>query len=896
MIRFLILGFALILAVGCADKPKKSDSNKQAAVVAGAVGLTFAEAQSRALRVSNPQYDLTVKLNNTDTFYTGKVRITFMLKDPSQDLSLDYRDGKISNLAVNGKELSGYKYDQKFLQLPKASLVVGVNTVEISFQNDYSTSGVGLHRFQDPEDKKVYLYTQFEPFDANRFLPCFDQPDLKAKMNLTVEAPKDWQVITTTMEKSTKAVGNDQKLWVFNETPKMSTYLFSLHAGPYKVWTAKAGKIPLRLFARATMAKYVNPEEWFVITRQGLDFFGRYFDYPYPFLKYDQVIAPEFNMGAMENIGAVTFSENYVRRGGKTRQQRASQADVVLHEMAHMWFGDLVTMKWWGDLWLNESFATYMAAVAMTSATEFKDYWRNFHGEKEWAYWEDQLVTTHPIEATINNTAEAFTSFDGITYGKGASVMQQLSYYMGPEQFKKGVQAYFKKYAYQNAELKDFIGSLSANTKHDLNAWANLWLKQSGVDTLASTFECKDGKVSALNLTLASTTGAQFRPQAFEVGLLKATNGKMKVSKVLPVTMTSGKLTVKEANGLACPDVVFANLNDYAYLKLQLDAKSLESIKTSLSKIEDDFARSLIWDSLWHMVRDQQISVQDYMEVVRNHLPSENDFKILSKVATSVAGGGYAERNSVYYYFPTNTDAQRSQRAALVTEIQKMFWDKLQSAAPGSDLQKLWFESFVNSSQDQWGLTKIEEILSQKTQLKGFKVDPDRRWKALAQLCRFGSANSHQMLEAEQKADTSQRGIKNAIACSASFPEAQAKQKWFEQIVAEKSPLSYDQQRSVMNQIFPYEQNVLAETYANQIFTFIDQNMAKRDEEYLSSFTGALAPATCTQESQTRMKSYIEGRKLTPVVLRELRITNQEDERCWKIRSLAAGHANKTQN
>ncbi len=286
--------------------------------------------------------------------------------------------------------------------------------------------------------------------------PCFDQPDLKAVYSLKADAPADWRVISTAGEEKTEVSGA-RKTWTFAKTQKLSTYVFSVHAGPYHVWTSSAGAIPLRLFARESLAKYVPAGEWLELTRQGLDFYGAYFDLPYPFKKYDQILVPDFNEGAMENVGAVTFGERYVSRSTQTLEEREETADTILHEMAHMWFGDLVTMKWWNGLWLNESFATYMSALAQSRATRYTRSWQSFFAaEKQWAYETDQRATTHPIEGDVADTGHAFADFDGITYGKGASVLKQLAYLLGEEKFRDGVRLYLKEHAYGNAEEKDF--------------------------------------------------------------------------------------------------------------------------------------------------------------------------------------------------------------------------------------------------------------------------------------------------------------------------------------------------------------------------------------------------------------------------------------------------------
>ncbi|MCC7440834.1 MAG: aminopeptidase N, partial [Bdellovibrionales bacterium] len=486
-------------------------------------GLSKEEALYRSERVSDVRYELSFELERTSTeagatpVFGGKAVVRFKLKAPAEGLTLDFVGGTQAAAVVNGTPLGEETYNGKFIALPAQALKVGENEAAVEFTHPYSSSGAGLYRFVDPEDKRVYVYTDFEPFDANQLFPCFDQPDLKATYLAEVSAPASWTVVSASRETEATDLpavegqkGEARKLWKFPVTSRFSTYIFPLHAGPYKIWTAdepatgtvEGETIPLRLFARQSLARYVRPDDWFPATRQGFAFFQEYFASPYPFGKYDQLIVPDFNSGAMENVAAVTFSERYVKRGVPTRDDREGLAEVILHEMAHMWFGNLVTMKWWDDLWLNESFATFMAYLAAAEATEFTDIWQGFFDDtKQWAYWEDQLVTTHPIVAEVPDTSQAFANFDGITYGKGASALKQLSFLLSPPKFRDGVRAYMKKHAFQNTAMSDFMDSLSAASGTPLSGWTQSWLRTAGVNTISVDHACEGGKITRFLLT-----------------------------------------------------------------------------------------------------------------------------------------------------------------------------------------------------------------------------------------------------------------------------------------------------------------------------------------------------------------------------------------------------------
>ena len=426
---------------------------------------------------------------------TAGVTIRFHDRSPDQDLFLDCTGKEISQLRINGQDTRDTRWEGNRLHLPARTLQES-NTVDITYRNAYDHHGMGLHKFVDPEDGQEYCYTQFEPYDAHRLFPCFDQPDIKAKYQLRITASTAWAIVTNSPEEQSEPGMDDRTTRTFAQTALLSPYLFALVAGPFHKFQDRHGAIPLAVYCRQSLAKHMDPEEFFTVTKQGLTFFAEFFDYPYPFDKYDQCFVPEFNFGAMENAGCITFSERMVFRDPPTDLQRLNRAEVVLHEMAHMWFGDLVTMRWWNDLWLNESFATYMAYLALYEATRFHDgAWAAFFSRmKVWAYDQDELVTTHAIAGDVPDTEATFLNFDGITYGKGAAALKQLVAAIGPEGFRDGMRHYFQTYAWGNTSLREFLGALEQGAGRALQRWSQVWLEgpaathcgQSGVSTRAA--------------------------------------------------------------------------------------------------------------------------------------------------------------------------------------------------------------------------------------------------------------------------------------------------------------------------------------------------------------------------------------------------------------------------
>ncbi len=880
---------AFLLLTDCASSPVQSGSDMASAPgtvrAEDSSNLTRAEAAQRKTRLAQIKYGITVILPEQGESFGGTSEITFQLATANAPLRLDFFEGKVSKLDVNGRDVNPTESVKKYwIELPVAALKNGANTVRVEWSHEYSHQGEGLHKFIDPETKETFLYTQFESFDANKFMPCFDQPDLRAVFTLTVDAPKTWQVISTTAETNVTTSPDGRKVWMFPATPSIATYLFSLHAGPYKVWTDTFEDIPLRLFARPSLAKYVHVKEWFTTTKQGLKFYNDFFALKYPFKKYDQILVPEFNAGAMENVGAVTFSERYIHRSESTRRDRRHVASVILHEMAHMWFGDIVTMAWWNDLWLNESFADYMSSYSLVGATEFKEEWQGFYsGSKGWAYWEDGLVTTHPIEAPIENVKQAGASFDGITYGKGASVLKQLVAYMGETNFRNGVRAYFKKYAISNTTLNDFIGALQGETKHDLHDWADRWLKQSGTDKLAANWNCKNGRLKAVEIVSTPIKEARFRPQTVQVALF---DKDMKTPSVQRVDLNQPRTTV--AGDWACPAFVYPNYQDDAYARITLDPWSLKFAKENVSKIPDTLLRTMVWTDLWQMVRDAEMPLSEYIQVVNQHMPSENDEILLQDLVATISGSRN-EYATILYYWPQRNAKDKADRMAFVGKVEEQYLKRMQSSKPGSDLQKFWYDNYVNVAATAKGLAQVAAWTKAKQAAPGLPIDLDRRWALAYQLSRYQMPEAGKIVGDMSKKDTSDRGHKNALSAEAVRPDMSVKVKWVNSLKTPKPKVSLADAGAVLGALFPIEQRDLAQQFKTDFFDYLKANGNSENEHFVRSFAGSLMPLSCDARDSSVLKTFLGSHpEFTPSVTKQMKVSIQEDERCQKIRAASA--------
>lgn len=876
ILQRISIGIVCLSMMACSSMKTSESSKKEVKGKPSEQNQTEVYAASRAKAINSVQYALQVKLDNESDSFTGEEQVNFNLTEVPSDLLIDFRGGTVAVMSINGQNVTDVKHDQGRLFLPQKYLKLGENKVAISYTQKYSNDGRGLYRFKDPVDGKVYLWTQFESFDANHFFPCFDQPDLKATLRLTVTAPKEWTVITTTMEEKTENKG-EQKVWTFGVTPKISTYLFSLHAGPYKMWKSQAGDIPLRLFARQTLAKYVKPEMWFTFTKQGFNFFNTYFDYKYPFKKYDQIIAPDRG-GAMENVAAVTFSEWFVKRGPDTKEERQILASVLLHEMAHMWFGDLVTMKWWNGLWLNESFATYMADFSLYNATEFKDAWIRFqNGSKNWAYVYDQLVTTHSINGAVPDIESTFTIFDGITYGKGASAMKQLAFYIGENNFRDGVRDYFKKYQYQNTTLQDFIGSLEKASKKNLQSWAVNWLEKKGLDTVTMNYQCSGSKMTSASLQMTpSTEEPAERVHATKIALFDLKNNKPVLRKTVSVEYTNGMTEVKGLQGEKCPDFIYPNFEDYDYVKVQLDPRSLDAAKKYLSQFADPLLRQMVWNNLYEMVRDNKLKLSDYYALLLEHLPKEPNQQIVENVARRL--------NNVAYYLPKTPE-----RIKAISAMEQMCINQINRVPRGSDLQKIWWDAFVSIVETPQGLEKLTEMLQGKN--KNLVFDQDRRWKAIDRLNAFATKDSYALLTAEKAKDPTESGIKAAMAAEAARPEADRKFKLLQTVAEPKAELSLARRSSIARSAFPINQDQFREMYAKDFYNnLLKMQKEGQNSEFLRMYT-MLTPTTCSDASYKQIDSFIKRNEsdLVPSVLKPLKVSRQEEARCIAIRNTDGG-------
>ncbi|MGW0117131.1 aminopeptidase N [Streptomyces sp. NPDC003327] len=735
------------------------------------------------------------------------------------------------------------------------------NVLVVDARCAYSRTGEGMHRFVDPEDGEVYLYTQYEPADARRVFANFEQPDLKAPYRFDVTAPEGWTVWSNGAGEQ-----DAEGVWRFAETKPISTYITCVVAGPYHYVTDTYTRgdlvIPLGAMCRKGLAKHFDADDVFLITKQGLDFFHDTFDYPYPFGKYDQAFVPEYNLGAMENPGMVTFTEEYIYRGKVTQAAYERRANVVLHEMAHMWFGDLVTMVWWDDLWLKESYADFMGAFSLAEATRFTHSWVTFaNNRKAWAYRADQLPSTHPITADIRDLEDAKLNFDGITYAKGASVLKQLVAYVGRDAFLEGARIYFKRHAYGNTRLADLLAVLEETSGRDMKAWAASWLQTSGVNTLtpAVTYDA-EGRITELAVV---QEGERPRPHRVAVGLYRLSGGELVRYARAELDVTGARTVVADLTGAERPDLVLVNDDDLTYCKVRFDEGSLATLRAHLGDITDPLARALCWSALWNLTRDGLMPARDFVAVALAHAGRETEIGVLQMVHAWA-------QSAVRHYAAA---AWREEGGRLLAEGGLR---ELRLAEPGSEHQLTWARFFAATASTDADFQLLGGLLDGTAKIDGLDVDQELRWALLTPLASHGLADEARIDEELARDDTA-TGKRHHVRLLASRPSAAVKAQAWAQVV-ESDTLSNALVGATIAGFVQSSQRELIAPYAEKYFAAIERVWAERSIQIGMDVVRGLFPGLQDrEETLAATDAWLAEHASAAPALRRLVVESRDD-------------------
>ncbi|BCK71228.1 aminopeptidase N [Streptomyces libani subsp. rufus] len=859
--------------------------------------LTRDEAQERARLLTVDAYEIDLDLSgaqeggasgsgedgNAGGTYRSVTTVRFDVAEAGADSFIDLVAPAVHEVVLNGEALDpGAVFKDSRIAL--AGLRAGRNELTVVADCAYTNTGEGLHRFVDPVDQQAYLYTQFEVPDARRVFASFEQPDLKATFQFTVKAPEGWTVISNSPTPEPA-----DNIWRFEPTPRISTYITALIVGPYhsvhSTYEKDGRTVPLGIYCRPSLAEHLDADEIFAVTRQGFEWFQEKFDYAYPFAKYDQLFVPEFNAGAMENAGAVTIRDQYVFRSKVTDAAYEVRAETILHELAHMWFGDLVTMEWWNDLWLNESFATYtsIACQAYAPGSKWPHSWTTFaNSMKTWAYRQDQLPSTHPIMAEINDLDDVLVNFDGITYAKGASVLKQLVAYVGMDEFFQGVQAYFKAHAYKNTRLSDLLGALEETSGRDLKTWSKKWLETAGINILRPEIEV-DGagvitsfavKQEAPALPAGAKGEPVLRPHRIAIGAYELQDGKLVRTERIELDVDGALTAVPQLVGKQRPAVLLLNDDDLSYAKVRMDEESLKVVTEHLGDFAESLPRALSWASAWDMTRDAELPARDYLSLVLSGIGKESDIGVVQSLHRQV------KLALDLYAAPDWRETGLATWTAAALE-------QLRAAEPGSDHQLAWARAFGASARTDAQLDLLQGLLDGTEEIPGLAVDTELRWGLLQRLAAAGRADE-KAIAAELERDKTSAGERHAATARAARPTAEAKaEAWASVVESDKLPNSL--QEAVIGGFVQPDQRELLAPYTAKYFAAVKDIWNSRSHEMAQQIVVGHYPALqVSQETLDATDAWLASAEPTPALRRLMTESRAGIERALKAQQADA--------
>jgi aminopeptidase N len=805
--------------------------------------LTRDEAEARASHLSVDAYEVELDLTGDGATFGSTTTVRFRSSVPSMPTWLDLVAPEVLEVVVNGVPVEPAAcYDGARVSLTD---LAEHNEVRVVARCAYMTTGEGLHRFHDPVDGRTYLYTQFEVPDSRRVFAVFEQPDLKAPFTFTVDAPADWLVVSSSPAAAVEPLGEQAQRWAFEPTPPISSYVTAVCAGPYHVvrseYVSGDRTVPLGLFCRQSIAEHLDADELFDITRRGFAFFEQLFDYPYPFAKYDQLFVPEFNAGAMENVGCVTYRDEYLFRSRVTDAAYERRAETVLHEMAHMWFGDLVTMRWWNDLWLNESFATWASVVCQSEATRWQEAWTTFaSAEKLWALRQDQLPTTHPVSAEITDLEDVEVNFDGITYAKGASVLKQLVAWVGRDAFVAGLRRYFRRHAYGNTTLADLFVELEAESGRDLAEWEQQWLLTAGVPTLRARLEVAadgpDGPVyaSAAVLQQVPDDYPVLRSHRIAVGLYdRGPSGLVRRDRI-EVDVSGAETELPALAGRPVADLVLLNDDDLTFAKIRFDERSLDTLADHIDGLDDSLARALAWTGLTDMLRDAELTASRYVDLVLAGVESESD---ISVVQTLLQQGRAAVEQ---YSDPAGRLGLRSRWASGLHRL-------AERAPAGSDPQLAFVRAWATAAGTGDDMAAVQGLLDGSRSLPGLAVDRELRWHLLQRLVVHGAAGDAEIDE-ELNTDPTATGAQQAALARAARPTLAFKQQAWDAIMDPHRLSNAETEAMLAGFVLP-EQRELVRAFVDRYFDSVLDVFAARTFHTAERIIEGLFPRVVVEQA-----------------------------------------------
>jgi aminopeptidase N len=825
--------------------------------------LTRTEAAARADLIAVQEYRVDLDLTDTAEAdgFDSTTTVLFSCHRPGESTSVELKPSRLDEIRLNGVALDVARLEGN--RFPLTDLAEH-NELVVRGRMRTSNTGEGLHRFVDPEDGSVYLYAQAFMDDAQRMFACFDQPDLKARITLAVTAPAGWQVAGN---------GGGTEVspgrWEFTTTEPISTYLMCLIAGPYHVRRDSHDGIPLALYCRRGLATHLDKDvdEIFSYTRASFDRLHELFGVRYPFGKYDQAFVPEFNNGAMENVGLVTFRDEHIFRSAVADDHRELRARVIAHEMAHMWFGDLVTMAWWDDLWLNESFAEYLAYRVVGEATRFTASWTGFIvGRKAWGYAADQRPSTHPVAPPeLEDSADALLNFDGISYAKGAAALRQLVAWVGDEAFLTGLRDYIRTNSYGNATLDDLLSCLQSASGRDLRGWADVWLRRPQVNTLRPVVRVtNEGYGEVVVEQTAPPAYPTLRPHRINVGVYSGGYLRHRVAVDLDPTVDAGRTPVPALAGVEVGDLLLLNDGDLTYAKIRFDPASAAALPTVLPKLTDPLARALVWSAVADAARDAEVPMRTFVDLFVAGLPAETEQTVVNDLLRFATvrppDGYYPLSGSVSRFTPAeNLEQAEARIAAACLEASSR-------SAPGSGLQLLAAGGYATSAGLE-DVRRLRDWLAGRVP-PGLELDAELRWTVLARLCALGEAGPAE-IEAEVARDRTASGVQWAGRCRAALPDDAAKaEAW--RILLHDTELSNRQVIAAGDGFWQSRQVELTRPYVSRFFDEAPAMAARRTPALVKRATEVAYPRHVVEPETAALADAMLAREDLAIGLRRV--------------------------
>ncbi len=838
------------------------------------VSLTKREAEARAQLVSGCRYRVELDCALGQDRYAFRVALDFA-GVPGALTFMDAQLDQVEGISWQGGPLALEAWSDQRIALPPLE---ESNRVEVWGTSSYHRTGLGLHLAVDPADGERYLYTDLEPADAHRVFPCFDQPDIKGKFTIAVRVPQDWTVVAGEPGRAGAASDAEgARWWTFDESMPLSPYVLGIAAGRLHAVRTRHGDIPLALYAPLSLGQDLEKaaEEIFEVTGQGLDFYQQLFGIPYPFSKYDQVFCLEKVNGAMESPGCVTITDRMIYRGRPSMRESSMRAEVILHEMAHMWFGDLVTLRWWDDLWLNESFATFMSAVAADRGTRFEDSWTFWATAfKQLAVEEDQHTTSHPVVTAVPDAEAVHLNFDRITYQKGAAVLRQLAAWVGEESFFRAIHAHLEEHREGNAEFADLVAALELASGRDVRGWSRAWLETTGINTLRLELEGDPGSPVERAVVVQSASPAQptLRPHRLGVGVFGWEGDALHLRERLEVDLDGPRTDLPQLRGRERPPLVLPNHDTITYAKVRLDPESLRTVDQHLSQVDDSLARAVIWDMMWDMVRDGELPTSRYVPMVTAHLPAETDQSLIPVVLSQ------AQSALSHYGAPAHGDELEAGLAAAAARA-------LERTEPGGLDQMAWLRAMVTAATTSEQIERNRAMLAGRNLPPGVVLDLELRWRLVTALAARGAVAEAEVA-AMRRADSTATGQVRAMAALAAIPSAKTKEEVFHHLTEEASA-NVEETIWVGRSFAGARRPDLLLPFIPRFFAAVDRLLVERGSEYTRDFAYWFMPALPAEpQLLAEVSSQLARAELPPDLRRIYQDSLEETERALAARSL----------